>query len=262
MLKIGKIYIDTEEIEILKEFENYYTHEINSNEIKETTKLSIAIYIANYWSDDCNNIDINYINNIYKATMYIPIYDWITVELYSEGTTKDIAENKVKEMFNDFIEYNNKYEENNERNLRKFMSQVAKFGVFYKNRKTSDLENRVFNDVEIVYDNPFTNTSFREFIVENGVPDDARVDSMIYGYVKDNIIVFNKCGFLKGQKDAYYNYIENHHNEIAKHYNLPNNYEVFAFITEYEDTITKDNNYPDSLIYQNYEYYIPTKKIK
>lgn len=262
MLKIGSIFIDDDEIEILQDVDNYYTHNIKETENILTTKLSIAIYISNYWSKDSNSIEVKKDGNIFKATMYIPIYDFIFVELYGSGETKNIAKNQVNLIFNDLISYNNKYKENAKRNYHNFMLNVSKFGIFYKDRKTSNLDDRTFDNMEIIYDKPFTKTTYEEFIVANGVPKDGRISETIRGYVKNNTIVFDKFGFLQGQKELYLKYIKEHYKEIAEHYNLDENYEVYAFMIKYEDYISKNNNIPNNLIYKDYEFFIPCNKIK
>jgi hypothetical protein len=253
---IGTYFIEDEKYDIICENNKYYSINTNLSFKKEMSKLDVAQIVSSYWSFDLinNYVDEKNQDKNFKVIKDIPIYDWISLELYGYGKNKEEATKEVETLFDDFIHYYKKFEINKIRNLENFMKKVTKFAYFPKDRKSSF----DFNDLELIIDSKKTLTSFRDFAINNGIPNDARADEPIFGYVDGNNIVFSKFFFLKGQKEKYIDFIKHHYEDIAKSFHLKD-YNVFLNV---KCVCSETNGLDDSYIYKDFDYYRPINQLE
>lgn len=247
-------YIDDCISKIYEDNEKYF--ELNRTKEIEITKLQVTEKITNYWSlDSVKNLKSKKLKDgTFKTIKVIPIYDWISVELFGYGKTEKESINDVDNKFKYFCDYHDKYEQNMNRNKKNFMQKIKKFGFLPKQRDFMDVHIKTFEHLELVYfkDNDL---DFRENAILNGVPSDARADDPIFGYVYENKLIFFKSYFIKGQKENFEIFIKEHYKEIANHYNLKNYTLYEGVISPYYYFVDKNNCLLDSLTTDDYEYY-------
>ena len=177
MIKIAELEVDKEIIEFYFDGKNYFQKK--EEQYIPATKLYLATRIGCEWDKECNDIIVQKEEEYFKAIYIIPIYDWITFYLFANGKTEEKAKENVELISKDLENYNNKYEENVKRNKESFMSKVHKFAYF-------DNKIHYFKD---------SKKSFRELVVESGIPNDARADEPIFGYIHKEKLVFFKHFF-------------------------------------------------------------------
>lgn len=244
MIKIAELEYDGEIIEYFLDNGKYF--EKNKDEYIPATKLYLATRVGCEWDKECNEIVTEEQESGFKATYFIPIYDWIIFYLYATGNTKEEAVENVKKLYNDLEEYNKKYEENEERNKKRFMSKIHKFAFF-------DNTIHYFEDSE---------KDFRELVVECGIPNDARADEPIFGYIDGGKLVFFKHFFKKGEQKVFENFIECYKEKIIKHYGLKH-CDIYIGVRWHLDQYKDTNGYPiDELVSMDFEYYTPIKYLQ
>ena len=244
MKKIMELIVDDEVFEYFNEDDKYF--EKKDDKYIPISKLHLAFNLGTMWNEDCNHIEVNEENGIFEASYIVPIYDWIVLILKAFNEDENLAINEVKELYNDLYKYNEIYEKNVERNKRNFMARINKFAYF--------------ND-EIHY---FEDSAkdFREIVVECGIPNDARADEPIFGYVDENKIVIYKEFFMKGEKDIFFNFVEENSKEIAKHFNLKE-YELYLGKRRHEEIFIDENgNLIEDLLTMDFDYYTPIKFVE
>lgn len=241
MKKIAELIDDTEIIEYFSDSKDYF-QEYNNKRIK-INKLYLASILGTMWNEESNYIETEEINNMFVAKYIIPIYDWITLILLSNEDTKERAENEVKKLYTDLYEYNKIYEENVNRNKDIFMSKIHKFAYFN-------------NEIHYFED---SNKSFRELVIEAGVPSDARADEPIFGYVDENNLIIYKEFFLKGEREKFKDFVEKYKEEIAEHYQLET-CNLYIGKKRHEDIYVDENDILlEELISMDFKYYTPIK---
>ena len=256
---IGKHIIDGIELLWYEKDDKY--HQLEDNKKIELSKVYLSEQIANYWSfDSIHNTTKKQEDNTYLTTKFIPIYDWIFIELYGYGKTKEESIFDVENRFKIFIDYNEKLEENINRNKRIFMGKIKKFGYLPKKRDEFDIHCETFLDSEIIYFDD-CELDFRELAIKNGVPSDARADGPIFGYVNENNLVFFKFGFINKQKEFFLKFIEENHKNIAKHYGLTK-YTLYKQVIPYYNREVDNNDVLlENMIDKDFDYYVPALKI-
>ncbi len=202
-MKIANIIV-ADNVYIVYEKEGIYYMKDTSNENKEikTTKLHIASLIGTALRS--SKIFVEKRGKKYIAKKYIIVYDSIEIELFYYSDEKNKVIRKLEELYNMLIDLNDKYEANQERNMRKFMGKIHKFAYF-------DAQVHYFED---------NTKDFRELVVEAGIPNDARADFPIFGYANGNQLVIFKNMFFKGDKQEFLEFIDKNKMNIAKHYGL------------------------------------------
>lgn len=244
MIKIAELDYDGEIIEYFLDKNKYFQKK--DDEYIPATKLYLASRIGCEWDKECNEIIVEQKDNLYEAVYIIPIYDWITFYLFANGITKEEAKLNVEKIYNDLEEYNNLYEKNEERNEKRFMSKIHKFAFFNQTI-------HYFEDSE---------KDFRKLVVECGIPDDARADEPIFGYVDGEKLVFFKHFFAKGEKEIFENFIDCYKEKIIKHYGLKH-CDIYIGVKWHLDRYKDENEYPiDDLVFMDFEYYTPIKYLQ
>lgn len=255
IMKTGSVCDEENDSFFYEENGKYYEDEKG---MKEISKLQLAIYVSLYWSKSSISFETELKNEAFYATMFIPIYEDVYVELYEEGDTEEKAIENVNSRFDDFVKYSEKYEENIRRNEIKQLQNMHRFIFLPKDRKAICFD---FSDLDFFYveDN---NLSFRDLAVSFGVPNDARADVPIFGYVEGNKLVFFKELFLKGQFEQYKEIINKYQREIAKYYGL-DEYELYIGMQTHEEYLRK-NNIPilDEYVFSDFIAYYPIYKQK
>lgn len=247
-------YVDKDKNYIYEDNGSYYFQDKDKK--IPLTKLQVAEMISNYWDLDLvlNVETCKLEDGTYKTTKNIPIYDWISVDLFGYGDTEFNSVINADYTFKEFCDYHNKYEENEKRNERNFMKKIKKFAFLPIQRDFSDIHKLDFDNVEFIAfeDN---DDNFRKNIIKNGVPKDARADDPICGYVYANKLVFFKSFFLKGQKEYFDKFIMDNYEKVAKFYHL-DNFELYeGVIPPYYQFVDANDNLLDTLVTDDYEYY-------
>lgn len=244
MKKIIELIVDDEVFEYFNDNNKYF--EKKENEYIPISKLHLAFNLGTMWSESTNHIEVEEENGLFEASYIVPIYDWIVLILKAFNTNKDLAIKEVKELYNDLYNYNEIYEKNVERNKRNFMSRIKKFAYF--------------ND-EIHY---FEDSSkdFRELVVECGIPNDARADEPIFGYLDGNNLVIYKEFFMKGEKEFFFNFVNEKNKEIAKYFGLKE-YNLYLGKRRHEEIFVDENdNLLEELLTMDFDYYTPIKFVE
>ena len=184
-MQIGIYIVENEEYPIYLE-NGVYSIDLG-DKVEVFTKLYIAQIIANYWSDDSNTFTTEKDGDLYKAEIFIPIYDWIFVTLFYFDKDEQIAQKKVKEMFDDFCDYNKKYEENLERNRKAFMNKVHRFGFINIDDHEIKPNYSKLNFVQF----PDGDDEFYILAINAGMKNKSFARGQIFGY-KQNIISAGK----------------------------------------------------------------------
>lgn len=240
-MKIGTFIIDDIANDIYLENGIYY--ECIDNEKKEINKLDIAERVAMVWSSTYDTTE-KY-NDEYISTKQIPIYDWITLLLYGYGKNKEESLDNVNKIYNDFISFYDIFEKNEERNKNIFMKNIHKFAYFN-------------NEIHFFEDNI---KDFRALVIDCGIPNDARADEPIFGYVENNELVIFKWYFFKKEKEFFTNFWKENHKKIAQYYNLKN-YKLYIGINEINDFgLDKNKCIDEKYMYCDYKYYQPKEFI-
>lgn len=251
----GKLYVIDQEYNVLEENGKYFEENVITKERTERTFLDLAMTVSMYWSERDVIVEAN--GNTYTASMCLPLYDGVEFILYGYGDTEEIAKQNVKQKFDELMSHYDVYIVNCERNEENFMMKVKKFAYFYKNREESSVKKVGFDDMELVCEDVSTKTPFREFAIENGVPSDARADNPIFGYVDGNTIVFYKPFYIKGQREVYLDFVKEHYNEIAKHYNIENPVVYMNALETADEMYNKEQKYTSDMLTSDYPYYTP-----
>ena len=145
-------------------------YEMKDGKIKEISKLQLSIFVSLYWSRSSIKIEIMEKDNHFYSKMFIPIYEDIFLELYEEGKTEKEARNKVQNMFDEFIEYNEKYEENVRRNEINQIKKMHRFVFLPLDRENMKDD---LSDLELIYVDDENTLDFRDLAILYGVPNDA-----------------------------------------------------------------------------------------
>lgn len=258
----AKFYEDDKTIDIHLENESFFT--INESGKKlPTTRIDVCSYIADSWTGRHEEIYVEKENDTFVATCPIIVYDWISIDLYGYGTSKEEAIKNVEDTYDRCVKYYEAFEENIEKNKKAFFSKVHKFGFLPIDRNHFDVNDKHLPESELVFfeDNDL---DFRENAFLNGIPSDARADSPIFGYVDGKKIVFSKDYFIKNsfQREDFLKTIRDYHKIIATHYNL-DDYEVYeGCIDIYRYGTDENGHLRDSLINETFEYLTPIKKFE
>lgn len=210
-------------------------YEMKDGRIKEISKLQLSIFVSLYWSRSSIKIEIMEKDNHFYSKMFIPIYEDIFLELYEEGKTEKEARNKVQNMFDEFIEYNEKYEENIRRNEINQIKKMHRFVFLPLDRENMKDD---LSDLELIYVDDENTLDFRDLAILYGVPNDARADQPIFGYVEEGKLVFFKKYFMKEQFEKYKEIINQYKNEITEHYGLKE-YDLYFGMQKHEDYLNK-----------------------
>lgn len=222
--------LDSEENDSFFYEENGKYFEDKDGKKKEISKLQLSIYVSLYWSDTSIQIDVEEKENHFYATMFIPIYDEIFMELYADGDSKEKAKKNVKNIFDDFLNYHKKYESNIRRNEIRQLKNMKRF--IFLPRETKELyDNILEREVIYVEDNDL---DFRDMAISLGVPNDARADEPVFGYVEENKLVFFKPFFFKGEKELFSQLVDKYKKEIAEHYQLKD-YDLYLGMLTHEE---------------------------
>lgn len=250
--------------EFSDEVARYYEHNGEyfvemERKIEPITKLEIANEVGMYWDKDCIYTETNQTQNGYCALMNIPIYEDIYICLYNCDETEELAEKGVKEMFDDFIALNEKFEENIERNRVNQQKNMKCFAFIPDN---DDCKNPVYENWKLVYFEDGETADFRELAVREGVPNDARADRPIFGYVEGDKLVFFKKVFFQGEFDNYIPFIKSIYKDIAEHYGLEN-YHVFHSMSMVEELCwSRKIDLEEDFITRDLAYYRPGEELK
>lgn len=248
--------LDTEANDRFFYEENSKYFEDKDGEMKEISKLQLALYISLYWSDTSIQVDAEEKDGKYLATMFIPIYDEIFMELYEEGNSKNEAKKNVRKLFDEFLDYYEKYEENIRKNEVRQLQNMKCFLFLPKDR--TDFDGSLL-DSELIYADDNT-LDFRDLAISLGVPKDARADQPVFGYVENNKLVFFKTFFMQGQKDEFKQLIDSYEKEIANHYNLTD-YEVYTGMVTHEEYMNLyDEQLSDSFLTDDFPAYYAVSK--
>lgn len=240
MNHIASLYIEDNCEKYYFDGHSYFVEKENS--FIKISKLHLAIQIGAAWNEKDNTIVTEQIDNKYKSTYNIPIYDWVDFQLFAYGITENEAEYNLLTLYNDLKEYYNKYSKNKEYNKRQFMKSVHKFAFF-------EHQIHYFPDSE---------KDFRELVVEIGVPNDARADMPIFGYIQGNNLVFFKLFFLGFEKIIFLDFINRNKKHIMNHYGL-NQCNIYTNIKKCEQQYIDENKYVlDSLVDNQFDYLTPT----
>ncbi len=264
-MKIGTIFLDGDEFDWY--FDNGRYYQIEQSTLKETplTKAYIAQTVGNMWDENCNKDNTLENKDNFETVRFIPIYDGIFVQLYGYGSTKEESIEKVKALYDELLEYNDKIEENIQRNLENQMLRVHRFAILPEDRiiSTIDKDEDYYENMEIIFFED-GKEDFRELVINEGIPDDARADEPITGYVEENKIVFTRWGFIKGEFERYLSAINKYEDKIVSHYNLKEEYEVYLGASRYYDILNYDENgnQPEDIIDSDFDYYYPKNKRK
>lgn len=248
-----------------EQLNRYYEHNGEyfidiDDQVFPTTKLDIAETVSLYWNLDCNNFDTEKIKNGYRASIFIPIYDDIYITLYGFDKTEEIARKNVQNMFDDFIALYKQYEQNSKRNQISQYKNMKRFAYIPKNRE-ADFSDSIIGNGEWVFFNDNTK-SFRELAINTGIPNDARADLPIFGYVENNMLVFFKEHFIKDEKEKYLSFIKDNYVNIAKHYGLEE-YEVYTNMVTLEELYRRtEKDLSDSLVTGDYLFFFPENKLE
>lgn len=260
-MKIGTYIIDGDEYDWYCEDGSYYEVNINTFDKKPLTKAFIAQTVGNPWDESCiKNTKIIKDDKV-EIVKFIPIYDWIFVQLYGEGKTEEEALKNVNSLYEEMVSYNDKIEDNIDRNLRNQMKRVHRFGIFPKDRliSTIDKDNDYYEDMEIIYFED-GEKDFRELAVDEGVPDDGRADEPVTGYIDGEKIVFTRNGFIQGEREKYISTINKYEEQIKNHYNL-DKYDLYYSTKCYYDYLRDEfGNYKEEIVDSDFDYYIPISK--
>lgn len=244
MVKIAELEVDREVIEYYFDGKNYFQK--SDDKFIPATKLYLATRIGCEWDKECNDIIIEKKDDVYEAIYIIPIYDWITFFLFANGDTEESAKENVEKIYNDLEKLNTCYEENEERNKKRFMSKIHKFAFFNETI-------HYFEDSE---------KDFRELVVECGIPNDARADEPIFGYIDGSKLVFFKHFFKKGEKEIFENFIDCYREKILKHYNIEYA-DIYIGVYNHEDIYKDEHEYLlEELVSTDFEYYTPIKYLE
>lgn len=255
-MKIGTYIVDNEEMDYFEENGSYYYINKNNEKIPQT-KLNIAYIITSEWSLNSIHNSSHEVNDKWVSEKNIIIYDWIEFILYGYGDTKQDSIKDLEDRYHDFIEYNHKYRLNVKRNKEKFMSSIHKFAYIPKDRNISELDTKgEIPEGEFIFFED-SEKDFRELIVEQGVPEDARADEPILGYVSKNELVFFKPYFLEGAREKFDKFVEENHAIVAHHYNLAI-YKLYKGIKKYSDIyVDEHNNIREELLNTDFMYCTP-----
>lgn len=261
---IGRQFIEEDTINYYKRENKFY--EVIDGEETEISELHFSSIVANYWDIDLveNKTSEKLSDGSYKTTKIIPIYDGIEFELYGYGSTGEESLMDVDIQFINYCELYERYLSNLSRNENEFMKSIHKFAFLPKERKHTEIHNKEFHDLEFVaFEDNYLN--FRKNAIENGIPKDARADEPIFGYIKDNQLVFFKFFFIKGQFENYIKYIKDNYKKVQDYYKLEK-CEVYVSILDYTNPkrdILKDGRYmPEELINKEFEWFIPWKRLE
>jgi hypothetical protein len=248
-------------------FEDEETHEYSYIEegIKAIIpKLQMSEIVADSWDVvDLSNPFIEKLEDgTFKASLEIVIYDWISTILYGYGETKEASHKDLMERFNYFNKIHMAYMENLERNKREFYKKTKRF-AFVPIDKLEYMNNIInFNNLEFkpLEDNE---KSLRDFVVEDGCPDDARADNVVMGYIKDNQIVFfiEFCDFVQ-KEEALEDFAIEHYKEVLSYYGIKEAslWSGIQYAFEYMSNQDKNSQYlSDDLIDKDYDYCIPKR---
>lgn len=258
MTKCAYLLVDNDCYDYYEENEKFY---IKKDEgYFEISKLFLAQKIGSAWSEESIFLTVEENNDEFLGIIQIIIYDFITFSIFKYGKTKEEALNNINKFYRELLELNYVYEQNIERNKRKFMSKLQKFAFINKNY--TDFGFKTIKETE--YDLVFfkdSNKTFRELVVEYGVPNDARADEPIFGYVFNNKLIFFKHFFRSGEQEDYIDFIIKHKDEIIKHYKL-SNLEIYSSIKNFQQVFKDEEGYPiETLISDDFDYYYPYRKL-
>lgn len=248
--------LDSEEYDrfIYEENEKYF--EDKDGIKKEISKLQLALYFSLYWSDTSIQIESEEKENKFLATMFIPIYDEIFMELYEEGNSKEEAENKVKQLFDNFLNYYEKYEENVRRNEIRQLQNMNCFIFLPKDRTNLDVS---LLEYELIYaENNILD--FRDLAISLGVPKDARADQPVFGYVEENKLVFFKEYYMNGEKEEFQQLVKKYEKEVAEHFGLKKYDLYLGKLTHEEFLDIKEEPLLDSFLTDDFPAYYAIRK--
>ncbi len=248
--------LDTEENDCFFYEKDGKYFEDKEGEMKETSKLQLALYVSLYWSDTSIQTEVKEENNHFYATMFIPIYEEIFMELYEDGDSEEEAKTKVRSLFDDFLNYYEQYEKNIRRNEIRQLKNMKRF--IFLPKKRDDFQDNIL-ERELIYVED-SDLDFRDMAISLGVPKDARADEPVFGYIEDNKLVFFKAFFSKGEKEKFKELVSKYEEEIAEHYHLENYDLYLGMLTHEEYMNATDKPLLDSFLTEDFTAYYAIKK--
>lgn len=222
------------------------------------TKVHMAQVLGTKWDTFYDVPECEKEGDTFKVIRSVPIYDWISLDLYGYGDTESMAWEDVKTLYEELDALNIRIEENIKLNKEKQMQRIHRFALLPKNRTLSDFRNieEYYTDMDLVFFKDGTE-DFRNLLVAEGIPNDGRASDCVTGYIDDKNVVFMKDGFVKGESEFYLKAINEKREEIVKHYNL-NDPVIYMGVKRYYETLLDENNITKDIILSgSFDYYYP-----